>query len=440
MSEQAGFSGDAGVVQNGGVNVREPSAKYLVKTKLKKTEAGLIPSDWDFVRLTQVAEVRGGVAKNANVAIADPIEVAYLRVANVQDGYLDLADVSAIRISKSDLKRYSLMPGDVLMNEGGDLDKLGRGAVWRGQITQCVHQNHVFAVRCGPQLNSEYLNVWTGTTSARRFFLLAGKQTTNLASISKSSLGEMPIGLPQPAEQHAIATALSDVDALIAGLERLIAKKRDIKQAAMQQLLTGQTRLPGFTGEWEVKTLGDVVEKMVGGGTPSRSNPAYWGNEIPWVTVKDFATFHPRQAQESITKIGLNNSASNLIPAGTLITSTRMALGKAVVYDVDVAINQDLKALFVRSSSSVDFLHYWFEHNAAKIDDLGSGSTVKGISLTELKRLPFPVMALPEQTAIATVLADMDADLTALESRLAKTRAIKQGMMQELLTGRTRLV
>src|SRR5690606_12288331 len=111
--------------------------------------------------------------------------------------------------------------------------------------------------------------------------------------------------------------------------------------------------------------------------------------DIPWVTVKDFATFDPNSAQEYITHQGLKSSASNLIPAGTLITSTRMALGKALIYQVDVAINQDLKAIFTKSSLDTMYLKYWFDNNAKKIDDLGSGSTVKGISLPDLKTLSF---------------------------------------------------
>lgn len=406
----------------------------------KRTEVGEIPEDWEVSTLFRLAEIRGGIAKNANVAVADPVSVHYLRVANVQDGYLNLSEMSKIQLSRRDLPRYTVLPGDVLMNEGGDLDQLGRGAIWRGEFNPCVHQNHVFVVRCKADLLPDYLNAWTAASPARRFFLLAGKQTTNLASISKSSLGELPVALPPSPEQRAIAAALGDVDALLGGLDSLIAKKRDLKQAAMQQLLTGQTRLHGFSGEWEVKRLGDVVEKLVGGGTPSRSVTTYWGNEVPWVTVKDFATFNPIQTQESITRVGLKNSASHLIPAGTLITSTRMALGKAVVYNVDVAINQDLKAIFLGSGSSVRFLNYWFEFNAQMIDELGSGSTVKGISIAQLKNLPFPRITLSEQTAIAAVLSDMDAELAALEARRDRTRDLKQAMMQELLTGKTRLV
>jgi type I restriction enzyme S subunit len=208
----------------------------------------------------------------------------------------------------------------------------------------------------------------------------------------------------------------------------------------MQELLTGKKRLPGFSGEWEVKRLADVIEKFVGGGTPSRSNPQYWGDEIPWVTVKDFATFNPRYSQETITREGLQNSASHLIPKGTLITSTRMALGKAVVYEVDVTINQDLKALFPKPVLATQYLCFWFQFYGQLIDELGSGSTVKGISLPDLKKIEFILPPLPKQTAIAAILSDMDADITTLKTRLAKTRQLKQGMMHKLLTGRIRLI
>jgi type I restriction enzyme, S subunit len=208
----------------------------------------------------------------------------------------------------------------------------------------------------------------------------------------------------------------------------------------MQELLTGKKRLPGFSGKWEVKRLGDVIEKFVGGGTPSRINQQYWGNEIPWVTVKDFATFNPRQSQEAITKVGLQNSASHLIPKGTLITSTRMALGKAVIYEVEVAINQDLKALFPKPGLATLYLYFWFQYHGHSIDELGSGSTVKGVSLHDLKKINFQLPPHPEQTAIATILSDMDAEIAAMETKLTKARQLKLGMMQELLTGRIRLV
>jgi type I restriction enzyme S subunit len=194
-----------------------------------------------------------------------------------------------------------------------------------------------------------------------------------------------------------------------------------------------QTEVGVIPEDWELVTFNEISEKIIGGGTPSRTNKNYWGNEIPWVTVKDFATFNPLFAQESITKVGLKNSASHLIPRGTLITSTRMALGKAVIYKVDVAINQDLKAIFPKNTLVANFLFYWFQKNSKKIEELGSGSTVMGLSLVDLKKIPFTLPTIHEQTAIANALSDMDALISQTEKLIEKKKAIKQGAMQELL-------
>jgi type I restriction enzyme S subunit len=232
---------------------------------------------------------------------------------------------------------------------------------------------------------------------------------------------------------------LSELELLLRNLEQVITKKREIKQAAMQELLTGKRRLPGFEGEWVAGKLGDYVEKIVGGGTPSRANPGFWGGEIPWATVKDLTVFQPNQTQEWLTRDGLKNSSANLIPAGTLIASTRMALGKAVIFATDVAINQDLKAIFFGKNGMARFFCYWFEANASAIDAIGGGSTVKGISLSQLKALDVANPGLAEQNAIVDVISDIETEIETLENRLTKTRALKQAMMQELLTGRIRL-
>jgi type I restriction enzyme S subunit len=186
--------------------------------------------------------------------------------------------------------------------------------------------------------------------------------------------------------------------------------------------------------DWNIKDFGELMESIIGGGTPSRSNQSYWGMEIPWVTVKDFTTFNRFQTQEYITKEGLHNSASHLIPKGTIITSTRMALGKAVIYNVDVSINQDLKAIFPKKSVITTFLYYWFQFNSKVIESLGSGSTVMGLSLPDLKKIKVRVPPLQEQKAIATALSDVDELINNLEKLIAKKKAIKQGAMQQLLT------
>ena len=400
-----------------------------VRPGYKQSEVGVIPEEWEVKTLGEIGDVRmcKRVLKQQTRSHGDVPFYKIGTFGGVANAYISGSLFEEFR------RRYSFpKKGDVLISAAGTI---GRSVVFDGASAYFQDSNIVWIENDESKATNEYL--WH-RYQVTKWAVSHGGTVARLYNDSLRTKIYVPV--PPLPEQRAIAAALSDVDALLGGLDRLIAKKSDLKQAAMQQLLTGQTRLPGFSGAWEVKTLGDIVEKIVGGGTPSRANAAFWGNEIPWVTVKDFATFNPWHSQESITRLGLRNSASNLIPAGTLITSTRMALGKAVVYEVDVAINQDLKALFLKPEASVVLLTYWFEHFGNLIDELGSGSTVKGISIGELRRFPFQAPPLPEQTAIAAVLSDMDAELAALEARRDKTRDLKQAMMQELLTGKTRLL
>jgi type I restriction enzyme S subunit len=410
----------------------------------KQTEIGLIPTDWEVKRLSRMADIRGGIAKNANTTISDPISVHYLRVANVQDGFLSLGEMSKIELSRGDLVRYKVLPGDVLMNEGGDLDKLGRGAIWRGEFDPCVHQNHVFVVRCNADLLPEYLNIWTATSPVRRFFLVAGKQTTNLASISKSSLGELPVALPSLTEQRAIAAALGEVDALLAGLVRLIAKKRDLKQAAMQQLLTGQTRLPGFQGEWDTRLLPDLAD-IRSGGTPSTNDPAAWDGDIAWCTPTDITALAGRKYLTStarqITAHGLKQSSAEVIPAGSVVMTSRATIGECAINTIPMTTNQGFKNFVPFETVDAEFLYYLLTTQKTGLISLCGGSTFLEIGKAQLRSYGVRVPAdKAEQTAIAAVLSDMDAELSALEALREKTRALKQAMMQELLTGKTRLV
>lgn len=211
--------------------------------QFKNSPLGRIPKGWTVHPLATAAEIRSGIAKNSNKAVSNPIWVHYLRVANVQDGFLDLSEMSEIRVGRDDVERYAVKNGDVLMNEGGDLDKLGRGAIWRGQYNPCVHQNHVFVVRCGASLLPDFLDAWTGSSSARRYFMMAGKQTTNLASINKKALGRLPIVVLPLAEQQAVVRNIQRCDFRVLSESDKLAKLRLLKQALMDDLLTGRVRV-----------------------------------------------------------------------------------------------------------------------------------------------------------------------------------------------------
>lgn len=394
------------------------------------TEVGVIPEDWKDASLGELAEIR--MCKRIFSEQTNPTgDIPFFKIGTF--GRAPDAFISG-NLYREYKRKYSFpKKGDVLLSAAGTL---GKTVIYDGEDAYFQDSNIVWLDIDRTKIKNEYLY------QCYQAIKWASPEGSTISRLYNGIIRKTKIPLPPTeTEQRAIAQALSDVDALLATLDQMIAKKRDIKQAAMQQLLTGETRLPGFSGNWEVKRLGEAIERIVGGGTPSRANNGYWNGSIPWVTVKDFSTFNTQQAQEYITDAGLKNSASNLIPAGTLITSTRMALGKAVIYHVDVTINQDLKALFLKPNQDVQFMRYWFEQNSTMIDSIGGGSTVKGISIQQLQAFEFnSPPTKEEQTAIATVLTDMDAELSVLEARREKTRQLKQAMMQELLTGKTRLI
>ncbi|MDP0492511.1 MAG: restriction endonuclease subunit S [Verrucomicrobiota bacterium JB023] len=263
--------------------------------------------------------------------------------------------------------------------------------------------------------------------------------------ITRDTITESLLPLPPTkAEQEAIAEALSDADALIESLEQLIAKKRQIKQGAMQQLLTGKKRLPGFSEEWEVKTLGNLAI-IRSGGTPSTSQPQFWDGDIPWCTPTDITALsgskHLGETIRKITQAGLASSSAELLPANSVIMTSRATIGECAINLRPVSTNQGFKNFIPFDETDVEFLFYLLATQKQGFIGLCAGSTFLEIGKTQL--IGYEVTVPPEkteQTAIATILSDMDAEIAALESKLAKARQIKQGMMQELLTGKTRLI
>lgn len=204
---------------------------------------GEVPEHWEMKRLKFIATVQTGIAKGKDNTGKQTIQVPYLRVANVQDGYLDLEDVATIEIPGEDLPRYLLQRGDVLMNEGGDFDKLGRGHVWEGEIDPCIHQNHVFAVRPTKVL-SNWLNTFTSSNVAQFYFMGRSKQSTNLASISSSNLMELSVPLPPEAEQVETLKVLNEkitrLDTLINKTVRSLELLKDRRSALITAVVTGQ--------------------------------------------------------------------------------------------------------------------------------------------------------------------------------------------------------
>lgn len=265
---------------------------------------------------------------------------------------------------------------------------------------------------------------------------------SNQSFISLNSFRNMLIVLPREEEQNAIATALSDTDALIDSLEKLIAKKQAIKQGAMQELLTGKRRLKGFSGEWKVKKIGECAE-ILQGGTPNTFNSIYWNGDIIWVTPSDISKLKQLfidSSEKTISIEGLNNSSAKLLPKGTILLCTRATIGYLAIADKPMATNQGFKNLVCNSSVDNIFMAYLLSTKRQEMEANAIGSTFLEISKTVLSNMEVCIPSINEQQAIAQILTDMDDEISALQKKLDKVRRIKQGMMAELLTGRIRLI
>jgi type I restriction enzyme S subunit len=251
---------------------------------------------------------------------------------------------------------------------------------------------------------------------------------SGVPGVNRNDLHALRVSIPPTvAEQRAIAGALSDVDALIGALDAALAKKHDLKQAAMQQLLTGQTRLPSFRGEWEVKRIADLFNITAGGDIDPKRSQSY----------QDETHCYPIYSN-ALTSRGLYGYCTYADhQAGSITITARGTLGVANFRDRDfTAIG---RVLVLKPTRNLDG-RYFSEVINNRINFVVESTGVPQLTVPQISKYNLPVPRAPEQTAIAEVLSDMDAELAALEQRRDKTRALKQGMMQELLTGRTRLV
>jgi type I restriction enzyme S subunit len=408
-----------------------------VKPGYKQTEVGVIPEEWEVKEVADLVEpgapicygvVQVGKYTESGVPI---VAIKYVK----EIAYAPLHKTAAVL--EKPYARSRPKGGDVLISIKGTIGRVG--VVPEGFCGNISRE--LARLRISGDTSPEYIAHQLEADATQDRIMRSVVGTTRL-EFSIGTLRQFALPLPPTIEeQRAIATALSHVDALLAALDRLIAKQRDLKQAAMQQLLTGQTRLPGFEGEWERKRLGEIA-KIQRGASPRPIDSPIWFDEnspIGWVRISD-VTRSGMFLQETIQRLSpLGVAHSRPVQAGSLIMSICATVGRPVITKIDVCIHDGF-VVFDNPQADQLFLYYvlkWIEPDWSKHGQTGSQMNLNTGLITGT---PVLLPPLPEQTAIATVLSDMDLELAALEQRRDKTRALKQGMMQELLTGRTRLV
>ena len=397
-----------------------------MKLGYKQTNIGVMPRDWSVEAISSVADVKTGPFGSAlherdYVDDGTPIiTVEHLSEHGIIHHNLPLISDA----DRSRLKSYRLRADDIVFSRVGSVD---RNSLIREEEDGWLFSGRLLRIRISDNTTyPPYLSYhFHSEPFKRRVRAVAVGQT--MASLNTQILKAICVVLPTTPEQRAIAEALSDVDALIESLEQLLTKKRQIKKGAMQELLTGKKRLPGFSGKWDTERIGTLFESKAGGDfDPIRSSD-----------VQNESYPHPIYAN-SLSQQGIYgfcNSAENR--PGSITVTARGTLGKAFYRDTPFVAIGRLLVLEPRVSMDARFFSEYINYGVHfAVESTG----VPQLTAPQVARYSVPVPPESEQRAIAAILSDMDCEIVALEAKLSKAHQIKQGMMQELLTGKIRLI
>ncbi|MFP4460294.1 MAG: restriction endonuclease subunit S [Candidatus Zixiibacteriota bacterium] len=414
----------------------------------KKTEIGVIPEDWEVKKLKEVRNTLdnwsytgGPFGSDLQTKHYTESGVRIIQLQNIGKGrFIDNVRIYTNENKADELKACNVYPGDIIMSKMGD--PVARAClVPEGQDRYLMCSDGIRLQVDTKSYNTSFIHDFINSA----FFLSQASNASTGSTrlrIGLKQLANLPIPIPPKKEQTAIAEALSDIDELIQSLDKLIAKKRDIKLATMQQLLTGKTRLPGFSGEWEEKRLGDVISLKSGYSFKSENFQDFGLPVIRIANLKN-GTVEP---DHSVCHPVLKISDEFIVKKDDiLIAMSGATTGKIGIYKKSYPsfLNQRVGKFvcdyrIVRDTFIFGFLSsYIFKTQLSVFLEQGAQPN---ISAKQIESFSFLLPSIKEQTAIAEILSDMDSEIEALEKRRDKTIAIKQGMMQVLLTGRVRLV
>ncbi|MBD2143016.1 restriction endonuclease subunit S [Anabaena sp. FACHB-1250] len=424
-----------------------------IKDGYKVTEVGVIPDDWEVKKLGDISEkIMVGIASAATHAYSEK-GVVLFRNQNIKYGYLDDRDILFVNDKYEEIfKNKRLKSGDLLIARTGYPgsaciipDKYEGSQSFTTLIVRPQNQN----------VKSDFLCYFINCEIGQMFFevnQIGGGQK----NVNAGSLKLMPIIIPPLAEQKAIAHALSDVDNLITAIDQLITKKRNLKQGTMQELLTGKKRLPGFSGKWEVKKLGELINSLQNGyGFSARG---YIRVGIPIVTMAQIGLDGSFQFDESKVNFWTSSEFESLknyhlkygdvIIAMTDVTPSKNLIGRMCQVNrrETFLLNQrvgllridreKINPLFLVALSNLSNTKGWRDYSKS----VASLGVQANISTKDILNGTIKIPTIEEQKAIAEILTDMDKEIEALEKKRDKYKTIKQGMMQELLTGKTRII
>lgn len=407
------------------------------ETKFKQTEVGLIPEDWEVVKFGDIAtRLTYGVAAEAKPY--DGIH-KYIRITDISDknGTFQPNPLTSPSFYS---KEYICKTNDLLIARTGA--SVGKSYLYKEEDGCLIFAGFLIRVQI-KEYNSKFIFYKTQLQHYKEW-IVSESMRSGQPGINAQQLKNYMLSVPPLPEQQRIANVLTDIDSLLLSLEHLITKKKAIKEGAMQQLLTGKKRLKGFDEPWVENKIDDLFN-LGNGYTPSKNVPAFWTNgSIPWFRMEDIRK-NGRILKDSIQHITPEAvKCGKLYPAFSIILSTTATIGEHALLIADSLANQRFTFLNrkVNREDTIDimyFFHYCFILGKWCKDNINDGGLL-AVNMDDLKNhiIKMPE-SLIEQQAIAQILSDMDSEISALEAKRKKYETIKQGMMQQLLTGKIRL-
>ena len=415
----------------------------MVKEGYKETEIGVIPKDWKvntletLYNITSSKRVFQSQWKKSGIPFYRAREIAVMSERKlVQDElYIDVDLYNQYTHQYGNIKK-----DDVLITGVGTLGKV---YVVKENDKFYFKDGNIIWLQSKGDFSSQYLkHQYDMPVLINQVFGNAGGSTVATYTITNAKATKVPV--PPLQEQQKIAEALSDMDNLISSIEKLIVKKKTIKQGAMQELLTGKKRLSGFSGEWKKQSFGKLCTICRGGSPrPIQNFLTNEPNGVNWIKIGDVGVNdkYINSTAEKIKESGVN--MSRRVYKGDFILSNSMSFGRPYILNIDGCIHDGWLAIQdYQKAFNIDFLYYLLSSNYVfeQYIQMAAGSSVQNLNKEKVTQLSVYVPTIEEQNEIALILSDIDEEITALEQKLTKCQKLKQGMMQQLLTGKIRLV
>lgn len=417
----------------------------MVKPGYKQTEIGVIPEDWDCVRLGEKAKIyRGGSPRPIQDYITTSSDGAnWIKIGDVRENDKYIRSTQEKITPEGISKSREVHIGDFILS-----NSMSFGRPYILDIDGCIHDGWLTIQDYKNTFSTEYLYYLLSSDLVYQQYIgmAAGSSVKNL---NKDKVSALYVIYSAFSEQERIAEALSDVDELISSLEKLIEKYKSIKATCLQQMFpqkgetTPKMRLPGFTGAWEQCKFSEVYSFASEGGTPDTNTAAYYRNgTIPFVRIEDTENKYIDSVKTFITEEGLKHSSAWLIPSGSVIFTNGATVGNVAINHIPVATKQGILGIIPNKTVTAEYLYYllssgFFQREVRNRQATGTFAT---IILKNLNEINVFVPDKAEQQKISGYLSSIDNLITLHQLKLDKAKKIKQGMMQQLLTGKIRLV